>query len=130
MGYYLERRIQTVENSAAYSIIKALIENDLLVIEHQGFVEWLDRLQTKGEIQEEELEDLLRLANQLQIYGVPRSEFVSIEELPFLEWVQEHNFLLQTPPDFTGRLRNFIDSYLGPWALNSTILGIGLSVTV
>ena len=124
-------------NSEAYSIIKALIEKDLLVIEHQGLVEWLDRLQSKGEIREEEIEDLLQLAYQLQIYDVPRSEVVSIEELPFLEWLQEHKFLLQIAPEAsscgsrysTGLLRNFLDSYLG-WSVNSTILGIWLWVTV
>ena len=71
----------------------------MLVIQHQGLVEWLDRLRSKGEIRKEEIEDLLQLADQLQIYDVPRSEFVRIEELPFLEWVQKHKFL--------------IDSYLG-----------------
>jgi hypothetical protein len=119
-------------NSYAYSIIKALIEKNLLVIQHQGLVEWLDRLQSKGEIREEEIKDLLQLANQLQIYDVPGSEFVSIEKL------QEHNFLVQIAPwafrwdsgDSTGPLRNFIDSYLGYWSVNSTILGIGLWVTV
>ena len=99
-----------MENSEAYSIIKALIEKDLLVIEHQGLVEWLDRLQSKGEIREEEIDDLLQLADQLQIYDVPRSEVVSIEELPFLEWLQEHEFLLQIAPGASsGDSRNSTD---------------------
>ena len=44
-----------------YSIIKALMEKDLLVIQHQELVEWLYRLQLKGEITEEEIQDLLQL---------------------------------------------------------------------
>jgi len=44
-----------------YSIIKALMEKDLLVIQHQELVEWLFRLQLKGEITEEEIQDLLQL---------------------------------------------------------------------
>jgi hypothetical protein len=84
-----------VVNSHAYSIIKSLIEKNLLVIQHQGLAEWLDRLQSKGEIWEEEIEDLLQLADQLQIYDVPRSDLVRIEELPFLEWVQKHKFLIE-----------------------------------
>ena len=82
-------------NSHSYSIIKSLIEKNLLVIQHQGLAEWLDRLQSKGEIWEEEIEDLLQLADQLQIYDVPRSDFVRIEELPFLKWVQKHKFLIE-----------------------------------
>ena len=81
-------------NSDAYSIIKALIEKNLLVVQRQGLVKWLERLQSKGEIQEEEIDNLLQLADQLQIYDVPRGEFFSIEELPFLEWLQEHEFQL------------------------------------
>jgi hypothetical protein len=84
-----------VVNSHAYSIIKSLIEKNLLVIQNQGLAEWLDRLQSKGEIWEEEIEDLLQLADQLQIYDVPRSDFVRIEELPFLKWVQKHKFLIE-----------------------------------
>ena len=68
--------------SEAYSIIKALIEKDLIVIQHQELVEWLDRLQIKGDITEEEITDLLQRADQLHIYDVPRCEFVSIEKLP------------------------------------------------
>ena len=86
-------------NSPAYCIIKSLIEKDLLVIQHQELAEWLDRLQSRGEIWQAEVEALLQLADELQIYDVPGSELVRIEELPFLEWVQRHKFL--------------IDSYLG-----------------
>ena len=74
----------------SYSIIKALIEKNLLVVQRQELVEWLERLQSKGEIQEEEIDNLMPLADQLQIYDEPRSEFFSIEELPFVEWLQEH----------------------------------------
>ena len=83
-------------NSEAYSIIKALIEKNLLVIHRPGFVEWLDRLQSKGEILEKEIDDLLQLTDQLQIYDVPRSEVICIEEIPFFEWVQAHKYLIDT----------------------------------
>jgi hypothetical protein len=133
-----------VVNSDAYSIIKALMEKELLVIQHQGLVEWLDRLQSNGEISEEEINDLLRRAEQLEIYDLPRSEFISIEALPILEGVQDHSLLhkflvqMQIAPEAscrdsrisTGILRYFINSYLGYWVVNSTILGLGLSVTV
>lgn len=125
-------------NSAAYSIIKALIEEDLLVIEYQGLVEWVDRLKSRGEIWEEEIEDLLQLADQRQIYDIPGSEFVSSEKLPVPGGMQDHKVLLQIASrasidggeNSTERLRNFIDKYLGYWALNSTILGIGISFAV
>ena len=77
-------------NADSYSIIEALIEKNLLVVQRQELVEWLERLQSKGEIQEEEIDNLMPLADQLQIYDEPRSEFFSIEELPFVEWLQEH----------------------------------------
>ena len=79
--------------SDAYFILKALIEKELLVIQHQGLVEWLDRLQSKGEISEEEIDDLLRRAEQLEIYDLPRSEFISIEAVPILDDVQDHDLL-------------------------------------
>jgi hypothetical protein len=63
-----------VANSEAYSIINALMEKSLLVIQHQELVEWLDRLQSKGQITEEEIKDLLQLADELKIYDLPISE--------------------------------------------------------
>ena len=57
-----------MENSDAYSIIKALMEKDLLVIRHKELVEWFDRLQAKGQITEQESKDLLHLADQLKIF--------------------------------------------------------------
>ena len=57
-----------MENSDAYSIIKALMKKDLLVIRQKELVEWFDRLQAKGQITEEESKDLLQLADQLKIF--------------------------------------------------------------
>ena len=57
-----------MEISDAYSILKALIEKDLLVIRQKELVEWLDRLQAKGQITEDESRDLLQLADQLKIF--------------------------------------------------------------
>ena len=127
-----------MEKSVAYSIIKALIEENSLVIQRQGFTEWLDRLESKGEIRAREIEDLLQLADQLEIYALPGGRFVSSEKLPSLGEVQDHALLLHTAPgafgwdsgNSTGRLENFVYRYLGYWAINSMILGIGLSVTI
>lgn len=63
-----------MENSDAYSIIKALIEKSLLVIRPKEFVEWLDRLQVKGQITAEERKDLLQLADQLNIFELLKNE--------------------------------------------------------
>src|SRR5688572_8440762 len=98
------------------------MEKELLVIQHRGLVEWLDRLRSKGEISEEEIDDLLRRAEQLEIYDLPGSEFISIEAVPILDGVQDHAPLhkfpvqMQIAPETycrdsgnsTGILRNFL----------------------
>jgi hypothetical protein len=63
-----------VENSDAYSIIKAIMKKNLLDFQHQEFNEWLYRLQSKGQITEEEIKDLLQLAYQLKIFDLLISE--------------------------------------------------------
>jgi hypothetical protein len=63
-----------VENSDAYSIIKALMKKKLFDFQHQEFIEWLYRLQSKGQITEEEIKDLLQLAYQLKIFDLLISE--------------------------------------------------------
>lgn len=63
-----------MENSDAYSIIKALMEKRLLVIRRKELVEWLDRLQVKGQITEEETRDLLQLADRLKIFDFLKYE--------------------------------------------------------
>jgi hypothetical protein len=63
-----------VENSDAYSIIKALIEKRLIVIRRKELVEWLDRLQAMGQITEEESKDLLQLADQHKIFDFIKYE--------------------------------------------------------
>lgn len=63
-----------MENSDAYSIIKALIEKHLLVIRRKELVEWLDRLQAMGQITEEESKDLLQLADQYKIFDFIKYE--------------------------------------------------------
>ena len=61
-------------NSEAYSIIKALMEKGLLVIQHQEFIEWLYRLRSREDITEAEIKDLLRCADQLEIYELYTSK--------------------------------------------------------
>lgn len=63
-----------MENSDAYSIIRALMEKSLLCIRHKELVEWLDRLQSKGQITEDESKDLLQLADQLKIFDLLKYE--------------------------------------------------------
>ena len=63
-----------MENSDAYSIIEALMEKSLLVIRQQQFIGWLYRLQSTRQITEEEIKDLLQLAEQLKIYDIPICE--------------------------------------------------------
>ena len=61
-------------NSEAYSIIKALLEKNLVVIQHKEFIEWLYRLRSREDITEAEISDLLQLAYELQIYDLPLSK--------------------------------------------------------
>jgi hypothetical protein len=63
-----------VENSDAYSIIKTLMKKNLVNFQHEEFIEWLYRLQSKGQITEEEIKDLLQLAYQLKIFDLLISE--------------------------------------------------------
>jgi hypothetical protein len=63
-----------MENSDGCSIIKALMEKSLLVIRQQQFIGWLDRLQSTGQITEEEIKVLLQFAEQLKIYDIPIRE--------------------------------------------------------
>ena len=63
-----------MENSDAYSIIKALIEKSLLMIRPGELVEWLDRLQAKRQITEQERKTLLQLADQLNIFELRKFE--------------------------------------------------------
>ena len=63
-----------MENSEAYSIMKALMEKNLLVIRNQELVEWLYRLYSTRQITKEEVQDLLELAHQLNICDLPINE--------------------------------------------------------
>ena len=63
-----------MENSETYQILRTLIEKNLLVIRHKEFVNLLNNLQSKGQIAEEEIKDLLALAEHLKIYDLPISE--------------------------------------------------------
>lgn len=50
------------------------MEKSLLVIRRNELVEWLARLQVKGQITEEESQDLLQLADQLKIFDFLKYE--------------------------------------------------------
>jgi hypothetical protein len=63
-----DKRVLPVEHSDAYSIIKALIEQRLLIIRRQELVAWLGRLEAGAQITEEESKDLLRFADALRIF--------------------------------------------------------------
>jgi hypothetical protein len=66
--------MQPVETSDVYLLIKALMEKSLLVIRRKELVEWLDRLQARGQIAEEESKDLLQLADRLKIFNLLKYE--------------------------------------------------------
>ena len=57
-----------MEHSDAYSIIKSLIEQRLLIIRRQELVAWLERLEAGAQITEDESKDLLRIADTLRIF--------------------------------------------------------------
>ena len=63
-----------MENSDAYSIIKALMEKSLLIIRQEELIGWLSRLEARGQITEEESRDLLQLADQLRIFDLHKDE--------------------------------------------------------
>jgi len=77
-----------VANSEAYSIIKALMERGLLVIQRQEFMEWLYRLRSREDITEAEIKDLLQRADQLEIYepGISKRLLAALNVLYFVFW--------------------------------------------
>ena len=61
--------------SDSYLILQELIQKRLLVIQPAQLVTWLDNLETTGQITEQENKDLLTLAEQLDVYNVPLTEY-------------------------------------------------------
>ena len=62
-----------MENSDTYHLMVDLIENNLIIFERQEFIERLYGLQSHWQITEEEVADLLQLADGRNVYGLPVS---------------------------------------------------------
>ena len=61
--------------SDSYRILEELIQKRLLAIKPDQLVAWLDNLENTGQITGQENRDLLALAEQLDIYNVPLTEY-------------------------------------------------------
>ena len=61
--------------SDSYRILEELIQKRLLAIKPDQLVAWLDNLENTGQITGQENGDLLALAEQLDIYNVPLTEY-------------------------------------------------------
>ena len=64
-----------MKSSDSYLIVKGLIEKRLLAIKPVQLVAWLDNLENTGQINEQENKDLLTLAEQVDIYNLPFTEY-------------------------------------------------------
>jgi hypothetical protein len=64
-----------LKQSDSYLILEGLIQNRLLAIKPAQLVAWLDNLENTGQITKQENKDLLTLAEQLDIYNLPFSEY-------------------------------------------------------
>jgi hypothetical protein len=64
-----------MKNSDSYLILEQLIQKRLLVIKPAELITWLNNLERTGQITEQENKDLLTLAEQLNIYNLPLTEY-------------------------------------------------------
>lgn len=64
-----------MKESDSYPILEQLIQKRLLVLKPAQLVAWLDNLENTGQITEQENKDLLTLAEQLDIYNLPFTEY-------------------------------------------------------
>ena len=63
------------KKSDSYLILEQLIQKRLLVIKPAELITWLNNLENTGQITEQESKDLLTLAEQLNIYNLPLTEY-------------------------------------------------------
>jgi hypothetical protein len=66
--------MRRLQKSDSYLILEQLIQNRLLCIKPAELITWLNNLESKGQISEQESQDLLTLAEQLNIYSLPFTE--------------------------------------------------------
>ena len=71
----LPERKSGMKPSDSYLILEELIQKRLLAIKPDQLVAWLDNLENTGQMTEQENKDLLALAEQLDIYSVPFTEY-------------------------------------------------------
>ena len=71
----LPERESKLKPSDSYLILKELIEKRLLAIKPDQLIAWLENLEKTGQITEQENKGLLTLAEQLDIYNVPLTEY-------------------------------------------------------
>ena len=64
-----------MKKSDSYLILEGLIQKRLLVIKRSELVTWLNNLENTGQITAQESKDLLTLAEQLNIYNLPLTEY-------------------------------------------------------
>ena len=64
-----------MKKSDSYLILEQLIQKRLLVIKPAGLITWLNNLESTGQITEQESKELLTLAEQLNIYNLPLTEY-------------------------------------------------------
>ena len=71
-----------MEHSQIYPLIVDLIENKLIIFERQEFIERLNGFQSNWELTGEEVADLLQLADERNVYGIPVSrEWIAADNL-------------------------------------------------
>lgn len=64
-----------MKKSDSYLILEELIQKRLLVIKPAELITWLNNLESTGQITAQESKDLLTLAEQLNIYNLPLTEY-------------------------------------------------------
>ena len=61
--------------SDSYLILEGLIQKRLLVIRRVELITWVNNLENTGQISAQERKDLLTLAEKLNIYDLPLTEY-------------------------------------------------------
>lgn len=64
-----------MKKSDSYLILEGLIRKRLLVIKPTELIVWLNNLENTAQITAQESKDLLTLAEQLNIYNLPSTEY-------------------------------------------------------
>ena len=102
-----------MKSSESYLILEQLIQKRLLVIKPAGLITWLNNLESTGQITEQEGKDLLTLAEQLNVYNLPFTEYTFLllrtdlylhpSMLPMLD--DDKNFHVKWRQGYSSQLR-------------------------